>query len=335
MWEWVKNALGASGAARPVPTISRSRADGLIHGLPTIERVSDFYDGPDLRSGAARRHWNSVATALAGCPEVSHWHFDALVVCGRYDEALRAVPIPAGKRWSLQCSKILALKLHMGLPAAGSEVVGLFGPRLTGFGRENLEAVTRYVDIQLAAEQQGSSLIEVWARDAHESAHGMSIFNGHMSYLVVKPPRGLAFELSPTAETYCLKLLRDAENAWREERGIPAIGEGWVSETRLYHEVRKAFQDLEVQHHARPDWLRPQHLDIYIPSLSIAIEFQGAQHDQPIAFFGGEQGFFKTQERDKKKQRLCTRHGVHLIHVREGYQLHDVIDRVKAGAKSI
>lgn len=332
MWDKVKQALFDRGNAHPVRPLSRERASDLISGLPIIERVSSFYDGPDLRSPAARRAWNAAADRLAGAgPELAHWHFDALIACGRFEEALAAAPSAEGQRWSLQSSKILALKLHMGLPAAAAEAIGLFGPRLTKFGRENLQAVTRYVDIRLAAEQEGASLIAGWAADAPETPHGMSIFNGHASYLVVRPPRGLSFDRSPSAESYCLKLMRDAENTWREEQGVPAVGEGWIAETQLYHEIRSAFQELEVEQHARPDWVRPQHLDIYIPGLATAIEYQGAQHDQPIAFFGGEEGFLRTQERDRRKQSRCKRQGVRLLYVREGYSLAEVIEQVRAG----
>ena len=57
-------------------------------------------------------------------------------------------------------------------------------------------------------------------------------------------------------------------------------------------------------------------LDVYIEQVRVAIEYQGAQHDLPIAYFGGVEGFQKTQERDARKLRLCKKHGVALIYVR-------------------
>jgi hypothetical protein len=209
--------------------------------------------------------------------------------------------------------------------------LALFGPRLTKFGRENLQAITRYVAIQLAAEQREGSLIEKWALDAPKSAHGMNLFNGHMSYLVLTSLRDFDFDRSPSAEAYCVRLMRDAENAWREEQGIPSVGEGWVSETQLYYEIKGALAEVEVEQHARPEWLRPQHLDIYIPAMATAIEFQGAQHDQPVAFFGGEEAFRKCQERDRRKLKRCERHGVRLIYVRDGYSLDQVVEQVRSG----
>lgn len=342
MWQLLKRAIwggegkGPSQSQRPMRPLHRGQANDLISQLPIIEGVHDFYDGPDLRSAAGRRAWNAAADRLAVAgPDYAHWYFDALVVCGRFEEALSAAPAGKGKRRSLQASKTLAVRLHLGLPAAAPDVLALFGPQMTKFGRENLEAVTRYVGIQLSVEQRESSLIDRWSLDAPESPHGMSLFNGHMSYLVLTSLRSFQFDRSPSAEAYCVKLMRDAENAWREEQGIPAVGEGWVSETQLYYEIKGAFPELEVEQHSRPDWLRPQHLDIYIPAMATAIEYQGVQHDQPVAFFGGEEAFRKCQERDRRKQRRCKQQGVRLIYVREGYSLEHVFAQVRSGEARI
>lgn len=45
------------------------------------------------------------------------------------------------------------------------------------------------------------------------------------------------------------KLLRDSENSFRISRGLPKIGEGWVSETELYYKLKEAFPDEKVIHH--------------------------------------------------------------------------------------
>ena len=106
---------------------------------------------------------------------------------------------------------------------------------------------------------------------------------------------------------------RDAENDVREQLGVPRIGEGWVSETQLYKLVALMFSDYEVIREASPDWLGNQRLDIFIPSLNIAIEYQGEQHFKPIELFGGAEGLHKTRERDKRKKRLCHENKVKLV----------------------
>lgn len=108
------------------------------------------------------------------------------------------------------------------------------------------------------------------------------------------------------------EILREAENLLRERHGLPHIGEGWVSETLLYTLVRELFPDA-IQH-ASPTWLRPQHLDIFVPSRRFAIEYQGAQHFEAIDFFGGETALMTTAERDKRKRRKCKAQGIKLLY---------------------
>ena len=41
------------------------------------------------------------------------------------------------------------------------------------------------------------------------------------------------------------------------------VGEGWVSETKLFYLLQEKFPELEIVQHASPDWLGRQHLDIF------------------------------------------------------------------------
>ena len=109
---------------------------------------------------------------------------------------------------------------------------------------------------------------------------------------------------------------RDAENEIRERIGIPRIGEGWVSETQLYKCIETVLAGHEIIREASPNWLGSQRLDIYIPSLSIAIEYQGEQHFMPVARFGGDEGLRKTRDRDRRKKRLCKENNVRIIYFR-------------------
>lgn len=111
-------------------------------------------------------------------------------------------------------------------------------------------------------------------------------------------------------------LLRQAENEVRAAQDIGAVGESWVSETELFYEVRRMFAGIEVIQHGRPPWLGRQHLDIWIPEFSVGIEYHGAQHFGPVDVFGGEDGFRKVQERDRRKRVLCEKNDTHLIEVR-------------------
>ena len=108
----------------------------------------------------------------------------------------------------------------------------------------------------------------------------------------------------------------EAENEVRDLLGIPHIGEGWVSERELLNMVKDIFPEHKTVHQASPEWLGRQRLDIFIPELLLAIEYQGLQHYEPIPFFGGEKSLLQTQERDKLKAKLCAENSVKLVYFR-------------------
>jgi hypothetical protein len=107
------------------------------------------------------------------------------------------------------------------------------------------------------------------------------------------------------------EILREAENLLRDKHGIPKIGEGWVSEMKLYDLVKAVFP--EVQHHAIPEWLKPQHLDVFVSSRKLAFEYQGKQHLEVVDFFGGQTSFESTVNRDRLKAKKCKAQGIILI----------------------
>jgi hypothetical protein len=104
---------------------------------------------------------------------------------------------------------------------------------------------------------------------------------------------------------------------WLQLRWKREIGNSpWVTENQLYQILRRSLKGLEVVQHARPIWLEPQHLDIYVPEVGVAVEYMGQQHFEPLEYFGGEIAFKLVVERDRKKAGLCSDHGIELIRVR-------------------
>jgi hypothetical protein len=126
-----------------------------------------------------------------------------------------------------------------------------------------------------------------------------------------------------------LETFNEPENEIRKMFGLPKIGEGWISETNLFYEIKTHFSNEAVIHHGRPSWLGKQHLDIYIPKFNIGIEYQGDQHYYPIDFFGGEDSYVKNKARDENKKQLCIKNNCHLIYVNPGYTLDEVITRIE------
>jgi hypothetical protein len=127
-------------------------------------------------------------------------------------------------------------------------------------------------------------------------------------------------------------LMRRSENEVRNAHGVPAIGTGWVGESELYDLVRSAFPEHAVMRHARPDWLSPQHLDVYLPAVPLALEYQGRQHHEPVEFFGGEAAFRRQQQRDRKKREACRKARCTLIEVLPGYDSGALLREIRAHA---
>jgi hypothetical protein len=103
------------------------------------------------------------------------------------------------------------------------------------------------------------------------------------------------------------------ENIVRQEFGFKNVGEGWVSETLLYQIVKRILGEKEILRHERADWLEGLELDLFVPSLNLAFEYQGQQHFHPVSLWGGAKGLQDLQERDKRKAKLCARKGIDLV----------------------
>lgn len=86
----------------------------------------------------------------------------------------------------------------------------------------------------------------------------------------------------------------------------------WNNEVNMYTVILKEYPDAIYQY--RSDWLNKQSLDVFVPSLNIGFEYQGEQHYHPVDFFGGEEGYKNTIERDKRKFQICKKHNVSIIY---------------------
>lgn len=115
---------------------------------------------------------------------------------------------------------------------------------------------------------------------------------------------------------------KDSEHVWKAEirnrgkgRDCPVCGSlKNKSENILLKIVEELFPKEQVLYRARPEFLGRKELDIYLPSLKIAIEYMGKQHYQPIDYFGGEEAFLFQRERDLMKSNLCWENNITLIY---------------------
>lgn len=260
----------------------------------------------------------------------SCWISDAYVILGDYGKALEEFPKPRlGSRASSQTDSLLSLRLILGLDVDELSLLTLAGPAVTGFGRKHLESIESYLGVQLAVRRKHdpASLLVDWARDSHR--YGYTVFGGSTLSRGLQEVTAFSFSLNQRALAFAAQETRSAENAIRDEQGLPAVGEGWVSETELYHLLKAEFPDIKVMQHASPAWLGQQHLDVFFPEHGIAVEYQGPQHDQPVEYFGGDAAFKQVRRRDASKKSKCIRNSVVLIEVRPGYDMAAVVKAIR------
>ena len=62
-----------------------------------------------------------------------------------------------------------------------------------------------------------------------------------------------------------------AENEIRIAFDHKKIGDGWVSETILYHLVSEIYPDFQLKRHHRPQILEGLELDIFIPEIKTIV----------------------------------------------------------------
>ena len=97
-----------------------------------------------------------------------------------------------------------------------------------------------------------------------------------------------------------------------------------VTEMTTKEELTNIFinKNINFEIYKKFKWLGRQSLDFYLPQYNIAIECQGRQHFETVNAFGGEEGFIKTQARDKRKYDLCKEQDVKLL-----YYTHENYDK--------
>ena len=92
------------------------------------------------------------------------------------------------------------------------------------------------------------------------------------------------------------------------------------TQNKLYKIIEKIFPNIEIIYNSISlDWLknpetnRKLEIDLWVPSLKLAIEYDGKQHYEPVRFGGisqkrAEENFKHTKQRDQAKNKLIKKH---------------------------
>lgn len=101
-----------------------------------------------------------------------------------------------------------------------------------------------------------------------------------------------------------------------------------INETLLF-EFLKRNLNTEVNREQKFEWLGMKSLDIFIPQINVAIEYQGEQHFKPIKFYGGIKTYNGTVARDIEKYKLCKENNVKLYYFSKARNIPlDYIDKI-------
>jgi hypothetical protein len=124
-------------------------------------------------------------------------------------------------------------------------------------------------------------------------------------------------------------ILHCAHGQVRELNGLKPHRSKWVNEQLLFDRIKLTFTNTTVIGQGSPQWLEGQRFDIWLPEHSIAIEYNGKQHYQPVNFFGGEEGLKKTKERDALKKQKCIDNSTHLFILDEDYDFEFLVEEIR------
>ncbi|WP_411839877.1 hypothetical protein [Paracoccus sp. ME4] len=255
---------------------------------------------------------------------------------GRLEDAMELVSRVPGRDREILVDEVVYLRYLTGtrpiaddlrLPARRHAALS----RISGRLADEFDAFLACLDAELRDDPPALETLPIFGRSYGDGMiprpphlSDWRAWRAHLARLTNSTrPRGRIFAVNPEVDLASIEklvagALALAEDAFRRDRDLPAIGaSGWVSELALLDLIRTMWPG--AVHQWRPFFLGRQSIDIHVPELNLAVEYQGQQHYQPVELFGGEEGFANTLARDERKRRILASKGVRLLEWR-----HDV-----------
>lgn len=147
------------------------------------------------------------------------------------------------------------------------------------------------------------------------------ILENHLKYFYIEK----TFDNKDDAQVYALNIYREIylkNNKFDDYHRFNYIKpeNKWITEELVFRLCKKIFKNNKVIYQHRPFFLKSDiggqmSYDVFISGFNIAIEYQGKQHFEAVEFFGGQQAYLRTVERDKIKKELSEKNGIKLIYI--------------------
>lgn len=147
-----------------------------------------------------------------------------------------------------------------------------------------------------------------------ENLERFAVENSYRDGVELAVSEKLLLSVSKIQQAYGRMFSQQREDIYQTLAQAGLLTTKWVSEYQVFTIANSLYPDAIYQYHS--EWLGNQSLDIFIPSLNVGIEYQGAQHYRAVELFGGEDGLRERKKLDIRKKRLCKENGIKLVEIK-------------------
>jgi len=86
-------------------------------------------------------------------------------------------------------------------------------------------------------------------------------------------------------------------------------------ESKGERKIREFLEENNIKYSQEVKLFENYRFDFYLEDLNTVIEYDGKQHSEPVEYFGGLEGFLKTQERDRIKEKFLKENNIELLRI--------------------